>query len=571
MKENKNIERLFQEKFKDFEVTPPDFVWDNIQEKLNPEKKKRRVIPFWFKASGIAASFVALFSILYYNSDTNTSSFDAKGFENNATSVSKSNDNASSVGHENGSNISTGKGNNIESNNSKSHTNANAFESKNETVSKENNSKIGSSINEKTSNKNSVSKRKNNQTNWNTQITSTQSSSRRNSEGNGSVSKRNSIRKGRNNNSNWDNQLVGTNSTLKKKFKGKSKKTKTTISDDLLFNRSENLITQNDKNSNNTQKLNKELNDSNNISNLNPFIIANNSSFSTENTTNSNNNTLTTVEEPKADSIALATVAIEENPLEKLLREKEKKVAPEKEDFSKWAVNSYISPIYFNSFSEGSPLSQEFASNDKTFNNSTSYGVGLSYKVNKKIAVKAGINNLNLDYSTNDIAFYSTFDDQTSRSDDNIRRNRNGKYLVLRNQIERTVNLGENELFVAGQNSGNLNQAIQYIEVPLGMSYALLDKKFGISVMGGMSTLFLTKNSVSIDTEDGQMEIGKASNLNTVHFSSNIGLGFSYDFMKNFQAIIEPTLKYQINTFNENAGNFKPYVVGINTGISYKF
>ncbi len=31
MKENKNIERLFQEKFKDFEVTPPDFVWDNIQ------------------------------------------------------------------------------------------------------------------------------------------------------------------------------------------------------------------------------------------------------------------------------------------------------------------------------------------------------------------------------------------------------------------------------------------------------------------------------------------------------------------------------------------------------------
>ena len=74
-----------------------------------------------------------------------------------------------------------------------------------------------------------------------------------------------------------------------------------------------------------------------------------------------------------------------------------------------------------------------------------------------------------------------------------------------------------------------------------------------------------------LKTTNGLMEIGKASNLSSVHFSSNIGLGFSYNFMKNFQANLEPTLKYQINTFNENAGNFKPYVVGINTGISYKF
>jgi hypothetical protein len=103
------------------------------------------------------------------------------------------------------------------------------------------------------------------------------------------------------------------------------------------------------------------------------------------------------------------------------------------------------------------------------------------------------------------------------------------------------------------------------------MSYAILNKKISLAIRGGMSTLFLTENVISINGNDGNMQIGKASNLNNVHFSSNLGLGFSYNFMKNFQLNVEPTLKYQINTFSKNAEDFSPYVVGVNTGISYKF
>ena len=93
---------------------------------------------------------------------------------------------------------------------------------------------------------------------------------------------------------------------------------------------------------------------------------------------NTNSTAIAAVEEIKVDTTALATVTIEENPMEKLLREKEtKKVADEKEKWSKWAVNSFVSPIFFNSFASGSPISDEFAANEKTFNNSTSYGVGV--------------------------------------------------------------------------------------------------------------------------------------------------------------------------------------------------
>ena len=58
MSERKNIDRLFQEKFKDYEVAPPHDAWENIEARLNNREKKRRIIPFWLQFAGIAAVLV---------------------------------------------------------------------------------------------------------------------------------------------------------------------------------------------------------------------------------------------------------------------------------------------------------------------------------------------------------------------------------------------------------------------------------------------------------------------------------------------------------------------------------
>jgi len=58
----KNIDRLFQENFKDYEVFPPNKSWDAIDGRLANGSKKRR-LPFWVKVSSIAALFVLLFSV----------------------------------------------------------------------------------------------------------------------------------------------------------------------------------------------------------------------------------------------------------------------------------------------------------------------------------------------------------------------------------------------------------------------------------------------------------------------------------------------------------------------------
>ncbi|TPV34999.1 hypothetical protein FJ651_05585 [Paucihalobacter ruber] len=75
MKEKKNIDRLFQEKLKDFEVHPQPHVWDHIEANLNQKEKDRKVVPFWWRLGGIAAALVVMLGIGFniWNRQNNTS------------------------------------------------------------------------------------------------------------------------------------------------------------------------------------------------------------------------------------------------------------------------------------------------------------------------------------------------------------------------------------------------------------------------------------------------------------------------------------------------------------------
>lgn len=62
MRDFKNIDRLFQENLKDYEVFPPNKSWNAIDKRLNSNSKSRR-LPFWVKISSIAALLVLFFSV----------------------------------------------------------------------------------------------------------------------------------------------------------------------------------------------------------------------------------------------------------------------------------------------------------------------------------------------------------------------------------------------------------------------------------------------------------------------------------------------------------------------------
>ena len=63
MSDKKHIDRLFQEKFRDFDVMPNDKLWEGIEARLDKKKKKQRIIPILWKLGGVAAVLLLMFAI----------------------------------------------------------------------------------------------------------------------------------------------------------------------------------------------------------------------------------------------------------------------------------------------------------------------------------------------------------------------------------------------------------------------------------------------------------------------------------------------------------------------------
>lgn len=62
MREEKNIDRIFQENLRDLEVFPPNRAWNAIEKAL-PETDKKKVLPIWVRISRVAAALILLFSL----------------------------------------------------------------------------------------------------------------------------------------------------------------------------------------------------------------------------------------------------------------------------------------------------------------------------------------------------------------------------------------------------------------------------------------------------------------------------------------------------------------------------
>ena len=552
MKDNKNIERLFQEKFKDFEALPPQDSWDIIASRLNEKKKKKRIVPIWFQFSGIAASLFIIGALIWNFSG-----------ENNSTEIPNSNNTIV--------NTEDAKGNSNNSNITSPNNEAIVSDSKSneESLDKKSNNSIHQ-YNEKSMDEKLVnSKLKNNSNRRNGLVSNGKLENNINANSNqkGFKKDKNNFKKQSSSEINSENVFVANAEKNKAKRKSKSKSNKNNSAFENLFD--DNNVVDNSRED--KTSINKETIDAffeNKTSNT--TTITNNDSITKQ---TNNSDVVVSNEIITQDSTLVAEVSKETNPLEELLKEKEagKNEDEKEEKRSKWAISTNASPVYFNSLAEGSSIDEQFNSNSKNYSTTLSFGLAGSYAINNKLSLKTGVNSINLSYNTNDVLFESRMR-EVDNNIPTISRNANASNMVFSSK-NGTINeiSGDVENVVIDNNIGALKQNISYIEVPLELSYKLIDKKFGVEIIGGMSTLFLNQNNISLVTNGLEMEVGSANNLNNIHFSSNVGLGFKYSFWKSFNANFQPMFKYQINTFNQNSGNFKPYFIGLYSGISFSF
>ena len=564
MNEKKNIERLFQEKFKDFEVVPEEHIWENIEAKLK-DKEKRRVIPFWWKLSGVAAILIIGFLIanaLFFskpnqvndvviqdNNNPTENKTTVKPLENQLksnetivnTEIEISNDKSKQNSLSNGSLKSSGKNNtnntngnvvSLEEKNLKNNTPNGVKNNKSKLNSKTNPHTIVGNSEIVTANSNKQeSNSPNNYLTENTveknKILTTDSNKKQNVQ-----QSTNLVEK---------NEIVATDLNGKKSIPQNNNLAESTVEKPLT--NPENRI------------LKEENSPKTTFENTLPNTVKPSEVVVAENKILENKN---------IDTTKIAVVA---NALEELLKEKETKKKAEPK-LNRWQVATTVAPIYFSSTSGGSPLDSKFESNDKKFEPSYSYGLGVNYAINKKWNIKTGVNTLAFEYNTNDVVIYQNMNASKIR---NVNNNLQGSVLQVENKSSsNSPEVGLNGSVIK-KFDGSLNQKMGYIEIPVEIGYKLIDKKFGVEIVTGISSLFLNENSVAVVSSGQSITIGEANNLNDFHFSGNLGFGFRYRFWKSFNANINPMFKYQMNTFNTDSGNFKPYVFGLYSGISYTF
>lgn len=236
----------------------------------------------------------------------------------------------------------------------------------------------------------------------------------------------------------------------------------------------------------------------------------------------------------------------------------------EQEMDKKWSIGPTVAPVFYNSLQDGSPLNNSLAENSKTSDNTLSIGVKVNYQLNKKFFIQSGLNKVELAYNTQDV------NAQISSSKNvpgNINTNKAG---VILTPVRGGQSAANGEFSKSGV-SGELNQSIEYYELPIEMKYNLYDKKIGLNLVGGFSTLFLSNNSVSMITANNVTDLGDANNLNDFNFSGNLGVDLDYKISKSWYLNVAPMFKYQFNTYSGNSGNFKPYYFGLYSGLNYKF
>ncbi len=502
MSEKRKIEHFFQEQFSHHEMVPPEEIWSAIELELKKKKEKKRVVPFWWKLSGIAALLVIGYGL--YNSFS-----DVKTVPNNLPPTQEKvvqKNNAPELKKQSNQAIDWVTTEEKPTTEPAQNSTSNSTSSKGTTIvssGKNNKSITASKKNENSANKNPFN--------------------------------RSSMQQLASNSSN-QSSIQQQNKTTPDPISSENKMTTAAVSNQTKT--TENTFE-------NQYKNNKTIAELRPNSNLNE-------------PSSSNNGAKETIK--KVDSTAIAHV--EPNALEELLKEKE---STQKQKMNRWLVTPNVAPIYFGSLSNGSPLDESLRNNTKNYNTSMSYGLSVSYAITKKTSIRTGVNVLSLNYDTQGIVFYQDTQAQMMR---NIAPTPQGMYIQIRplNNVSSYLSRVATERF-----DGVLNQRMGYVEMPVEMTYKLLNRKFGIDLSGGISTLFLNENEIFLKSDGYNRKIGTATNLNEVHFSTNLGLGLRYAIFKNFDARIEPSFRYQINTFSADSGSFKPYLFGIYSGISYKF
>lgn len=259
---------------------------------------------------------------------------------------------------------------------------------------------------------------------------------------------------------------------------------------------------------------------------------------------------------------------------------------------ARWMVGAQVSPEY--NVSRGNQ-SKTYASNMlNASSNSVDLGGGISveFKKGKRWSLQSGVyysgmgqKSGNSTYSAGKDYMFSGADKGSEYFNTNVSINASNNKMMMNSTagviefsgvpsgIVLGANLEDKSLAAAAiVSEASFVQSFEYIEIPLYLRYTILDSRFDVEMLGGFSSNVLIGNNTYMESSNGKSLVGSTKDMESLNYSGTFGLGFKYGLSKRIYLNVEPRIKYYLNSLNGNSSlTYKPYTIGIFTGLSYEF
>ncbi|WP_281239070.1 hypothetical protein [Flavobacterium praedii] len=544
---NKKAKSIFSS-LENYSSIPPPELWDKIETQLDKPKKKKRAIIWWSIAASLLVG-LAVSTALYFNSNQQNDL--ELNLENNTNEV---------VLQDN----SKGK---LDRNNDKSFQNSS--NSNNKSAKKENKDN-----NAKEKAKGSLNK---NQIHSNNQIAIVSNNSSKTEKDLGL----NNLNKNGKEDSKSNALVVNQNLTAAA-FKSK-----------LIIEKSVPVV----NSKNNTKVALKDQNNTISVSNSNKEMVINEDAISKSelaidksiqvsnskgnakivenirNTTvsksNFNNSKAVTTNSKDSLNKINSEVAQLENALVQLDKEKTKKTKEKvSEIVDKWSLQVFAGVMSSQNYNNQKALGNTVASQQ-----TSGYGVKTKYKLNKKWGVSSGFKINELGQKIDGVSYYNqqsysglVMGSLPIASDMNLTNLSKSNYELV------SISNNEGYLFASNSNAdtgfekGNVKQNLKYFEMPLEISYALLNrKKANITMNTGGFVGKLISNDITLNGNS----IGENNNVNEYVYGTLLSSTLQYEIYKKTKFFIEPGMNYYINPLENQSFNQFQWMLNVGLNVSF--
>ncbi len=290
------------------------------------------------------------------------------------------------------------------------------------------------------------------------------------------------------------------------------------------------------------------------------------------------------------DSSLGRTLSVED---QKLLAFNRATIADRHSEEDRWGLGLRVAPGYSSqNASHAADYSRNMTYSNTEGTADLNAGISVSYKASRRLSVESGMyyaqngqkSGNSLQYSSNRYETLNTmyavaadyFNTPVDIKQGKILMNSSAgviEFSETPENAELSANLDtKSELPNALLTNSEFHQVFDFIEIPVLLRYTFIDKKIAMDMVGGVSANWVVGNKVYIGEGSDKEYVGHTADISDMNYSGTLGLALDYALGKKLSVCVEPRINYFLNSLNKNkAVDYRPYRIGLYTGINYSF